>query len=149
LYSVIERNVIRSDRMFDDITGTDRLVLGSRVILCTISMLSNDRVMNSGLIRLTPVRTVIVDEASQIEIGDYLPIVDRFKTTLKKIACIGDDKQCEYQIILVLMYDIDGCTVPPFGQEDVAHLKSVFELDHLRHNEVFLDTQCLHSLLLG
>jgi superfamily I DNA and/or RNA helicase len=94
LYSVIERNVIRSDRMFDDITGTDRLVLGSRVILCTISMLSNDRVMNSGLIRLTPVQTVIVDEASQIEIGDYLPMVDRFQDTLKKIACIGDDKQC-------------------------------------------------------
>jgi hypothetical protein len=59
-----------------------------------MSMLSNNRMMSCGLPRLVPVQTVIVDEASQIEVGDYLPMVDRFKTTLKKIACIGDDKQC-------------------------------------------------------
>jgi superfamily I DNA and/or RNA helicase len=94
LYNAIERNVIRSDRLFDDIAGTYRLLGDSRVILCTISMLSNDRIINSGLTKITPVQTVIVDEASQIEIGDYLPMVDRFQDTLKKIACIGDDKQC-------------------------------------------------------
>jgi hypothetical protein len=32
--------------------------------------------------------------------------------------------------------------VPPYGQEEVPELKSIFEMRHLRQNEVFLDTQC-------
>ncbi|KZT73690.1 hypothetical protein DAEQUDRAFT_637085, partial [Daedalea quercina L-15889] len=40
LYEKIESNVIRSDDFADNDVGTGRLLLGSKVILCTLSMLS-------------------------------------------------------------------------------------------------------------
>jgi superfamily I DNA and/or RNA helicase len=63
------------------------------VILCTLSMLSNDKL--AAFTRLVPLQTVIFDEASQIEIGDYLPLLVRFRSTLQKLVFIGDDKQRE------------------------------------------------------
>lgn len=71
------------------------MLLGSRVILCTISMLSAGRIMECGFTKVVPVQTVIIDEASQIEVGDYLPILARYRTTLRKMVFIGDDKQCK------------------------------------------------------
>jgi hypothetical protein len=68
---------------------------GARVVLCTLSMLANGRLGQCGLTRVIPVQTVFVDEASQIEAGDYLPMFHIFASTLKKLVCIGDDKQCE------------------------------------------------------
>lgn len=93
LYQKLYRNVIRSDDFTDDLVGTERLLLGSRVILCTLSMLSNDRL--ATITGLVPVETVIFDEASQIEIGDYFPMLFRFQTTLRKLVFIGDNNQCE------------------------------------------------------
>lgn len=69
----------------------DRLLLGSRVVLCTLSLLSNARL--STFVRLVPPQVIIFDEASQIEIGDYLPPLNRFRPTLRKLVFIGDDKQ--------------------------------------------------------
>lgn len=69
------------------------MLLGARVILCTISMLSAYRIVDCGFTKVVPVQTVIIDEASQIEVGDYLPVLARFRTTLRKIVFIGDDKQ--------------------------------------------------------
>ena len=66
-------------------------------MLCTISMLSNDRLMECGFTKIVPVQTIIVDEASQIEVGDYLPMLARYKTSLRKLVFIGDDKQRECQ----------------------------------------------------
>ena len=73
------------------------LVLGCRVMLCTISMLSAGGITDCGFTEVVPVQTVIVDEASQIEVGDYLPVLARYKTSLRKMVFIGDDKQCECQ----------------------------------------------------
>jgi hypothetical protein len=92
LYEKIERKLIRSDDFANDIVGTERLLLGSRVLLCTISMLSNMKLGTFS--RLVPPQTVIFDEASQIEIGDYFPMLTRFRSTLRKLVFIGDDKQC-------------------------------------------------------
>jgi len=74
---------------------------GSRVILCTLSMMSSGRILKSGFSELVPVETLIVDEASQIEIGDYLIPLSRFHNTLQKIIFIGDDKQCMYLTLLI------------------------------------------------
>ena len=93
MYEVISENVIESGDFHDSINDNRNLVLGSRVMLCTLSMLSNDRLFNGGFTTLVPVQTVIIDEASQIEVGDYLPILARYKTTLRKMVFIGDDKQ--------------------------------------------------------
>ena len=93
MYEVIRNNVIESGDFKNTIYENERMVLGSRVILCTISMLSARRVMQCGFTKIVPVQTVIIDEASQIEVGDYLPILAKYKTTLRKMIFIGDDKQ--------------------------------------------------------
>jgi hypothetical protein len=79
LYEKIRVNVVESAMFPDDVV---------------LSMLSNDKL--SQFTRLVPLEVVIVDEASQIEIGDYLPMLSRFQTTLRKVVFIGDDKQCSY-----------------------------------------------------
>ncbi|PBK75706.1 hypothetical protein ARMSODRAFT_403857 [Armillaria solidipes] len=99
-----------------------RLLLDSRIILCTLSMLSNDKI--STIVKIVPVETIIFDEASQIEIGGYLPVIHRFASSLRKMVFIGDDKQ-----------------LPPYGQSDIPDLESVFEKQHLRRKMHFLDTQ--------
>ncbi|KAK7033222.1 regulator of nonsense transcripts 1 [Favolaschia claudopus] len=130
LYEKINPNLIRSDKLAKDIVGVDRQLLDSRVILCTLSMLSNPCLSN--VTRLVPVRTVIVDEASQVEVGDFLPMLSLFSKTLQKLVFIGDDKQ-----------------LAPYGQGDVPALQSVFEMEHLRKGAVFLDTQCIMPMRLG
>ncbi|KAF9052505.1 hypothetical protein BDZ89DRAFT_430047 [Hymenopellis radicata] len=122
--------MIRSDAFTDDAVAMSRLILGSRVMLCTLSMLSNAKL--AAITRLVTVETVIVDEASQIEIGDYLPPIHLFHTTLKKLVFIGDNKQ-----------------LAPHGQDDIKHLKSIFEKPHLREGAVFLDTQYRMPIPIG
>ncbi|KAK7681870.1 hypothetical protein QCA50_015218 [Cerrena zonata] len=122
LYSRIDENVIRSDR-FSNPLELERRLAGSRVILCTLSMLSRPLLATSGIFQSFPLNTVILDEASQIEIGNYLPLLSRHGTSLRKLVFIGDDKQ-----------------LPPFGQDNLGNLRSVFEMSHLRTN-VFLDIQ--------
>jgi hypothetical protein len=94
LYEIIRHNTIESGDFESTEPGNERLVLGSRVILCTISMLSSPRVSGIGFTNIVPVQTVIIDEASQIEVGDYLPILAKYQTSLRKMIFIGDDKQC-------------------------------------------------------
>ena len=91
LYEKIEANVIRSSDFPEDAVSTERMLLGSRVILCTLSMLSNPQL---GVITgKVPLELVIVDEASQIEVGGYLPMLNLYNKTLRKVVFIGDDKQ--------------------------------------------------------
>ncbi|KAF9787499.1 P-loop containing nucleoside triphosphate hydrolase protein [Thelephora terrestris] len=132
LYEVIVKNTIQSGQFQKSIVDNETLLKGARVILCTISMLSGNKVMNCGFTTLVPVQTVIVDEASQIEAGDYLPILAKYKKTLRKMVFIGDDKQ-----------------LAPYGQEDIPELRSVFEWSHLRDNEVFLNTQYRMPTTIG
>ncbi|KAF9647979.1 hypothetical protein BDM02DRAFT_3097219, partial [Thelephora ganbajun] len=132
LYEVIRHNVIESGDFKRTIYDNERLLSGARVILCTISMLSTERIMDCGFTTIVPVQTVIIDEASQIEVGDYLPILARYKATLRKMVFIGDDKQ-----------------LAPYGQEDIPELRSVFEWPHLRDNAVFLDTQYRMPTVIG
>jgi superfamily I DNA and/or RNA helicase len=100
LYESIEPRVIRSDTLSDDIVGVERKLGGARVILCTLSTMSNFFVQKSGVMRLVPVQTVVVDEASQIEVGDYVPLIQAFSKSLKKLVFIGDDKQRKHPLLV-------------------------------------------------
>ncbi|KAF8263884.1 AAA domain-containing protein [Lactarius quietus] len=71
-----------------------------------------------------PIVNVVVDEASQIEVSQYVPLFKSFGNTLRKLCFIGDDKQ-----------------LPPHGQDDLKNLQSIFEVNHLKTSAVFLDTQ--------
>ncbi|KAG1750836.1 P-loop containing nucleoside triphosphate hydrolase protein [Suillus lakei] len=104
LYERLEHCFIRSDVFIGGAVAVERLLLDihsntkARVILCTLSMLSNPRINEITL--QVPVQTVIFDEASQIEVGDYLPLLQRFHPTLQKMVFIGDDRQ--YRMPLVI-----------------------------------------------
>ncbi|KAI6123258.1 hypothetical protein EV401DRAFT_1287981 [Pisolithus croceorrhizus] len=123
LYEKLKPCLIRSHTFSRDVVGASRQLRGARVILCTLGMLSNYLV--APFVCVNPVDILIFDEGSQIEVGNYLPVFHRFKHTLTKIVFIGDDKQ-----------------LPPYGQEDISALQSIFEVQHLRKDALFLDTQC-------
>lgn len=98
LYDKISKNLIRSDEFVEDPLVMERKLAGSHVILCTLSALSNSRL--NEISRLVPVSTVIVDEASQIELSSYFPMLSRFRSTLRKLVFVGDDKQRKLYCLL-------------------------------------------------
>ncbi|KAG6821288.1 hypothetical protein H0H93_000148 [Arthromyces matolae] len=130
LYVNVEENVIRSDSVPEDIVSAEILLGKARVVLCTLSMLSAQAI--AVILRIVPPQLIIVDEASQIEVGDYLPPLQRFATTLAKLVFIGDDKQ-----------------LAPYGHSDIPELRSIFEMPHLRKKAILLDTQYRMPIPIG
>ncbi|KAG6853983.1 hypothetical protein C0991_011846 [Blastosporella zonata] len=113
LYSkALQENVIRSDR-FKFINPNH--LKGCKVMLCTLSMLSNPHISN--FTSQNPIKTLVIDEASQIEVNNYVSVLVT-STKLRKMCFIGDDNQ-----------------LPPFGQEDLQDLQSIFEVPHLSQEE--------------
>ncbi|KZV97480.1 hypothetical protein EXIGLDRAFT_764437 [Exidia glandulosa HHB12029] len=86
---------------------------GVRVILCTLSMLSHPNLPIFS--NIVPIETLIIDEASQIELGDFVPVLCQYSETVRKLVFVGDDMQ-----------------LAPFGQDDIRGLQSVFEIGNLR-----------------
>ncbi|GLB40322.1 putative AAA domain containing protein [Lyophyllum shimeji] len=119
IYTKVQDNIIRSDQFFKI---KPHAIKDCKVMLCTLSMLSN--MFITKFTSQNPMKILIVDEASQIEIGDYISILSTSSSNLRKACFIGDDKQ-----------------LPPFGQEDLQDLQSIFEIPHLHPLRLFLDTQ--------
>jgi hypothetical protein len=152
LYERLEQNVVISGNFPTNSMDTDRLLGNTKVILCTLSMLTNARVALAGFQRLVPVDTLIIDEASQIELGDYLPAFIKFSRSLRKVGFVGDDKQRTLFLNdapRALMLN-QRAPVAPFGQDDLKDLRSVFDVEHITQNRIFLNIQCsLHSVSLA
>ncbi|RXW22819.1 hypothetical protein EST38_g3023 [Candolleomyces aberdarensis] len=130
LYEKVEGNLIRTDSLPDDPLAAQRLLLGARVILSTLSNIINQKM--AEITRVVPVETLVIDEASQIDVGDYLPAINRYQRTLQKLVFIGDDKQ-----------------LAPYGQEQIKELQSIFEKRHLRGSAILLDTQYRMPVSIG
>ena len=64
---ILEQHFIRSDVFAKDIVTAKRQLLGARVILCTLTMLSSQSIAHYT--HIAPVQTIIFDEASQTEVG--------------------------------------------------------------------------------
>jgi regulator of nonsense transcripts 1 len=94
LYGNIKKNIIVSDRLPKP-SELHEVLKDSQVIICTISMISNPKLQGLQLTEVVPVINAIIDEASQIEVGQYIPLIKSFGNTLKKLCFIGDDKQCK------------------------------------------------------
>ncbi|KAG1747232.1 P-loop containing nucleoside triphosphate hydrolase protein [Suillus paluster] len=122
LYARIRANIIISED-FATPGLLQKHLYNCPVILCTLSMLSSYMFRKNGGFIAAPLRMLVIDEASQIEIGDYIPLFTSH-TTIRKVCFIGDDKQ-----------------LPPYGQEDIQDLKSIFEVKHLKDHAIFLNTQ--------
>jgi hypothetical protein len=130
LYEAIHGNVIESSMFPDDVVSVNRLLLGCRVILCTLSMLSNPKLR--FFTHLVPIEIVVVDEASQIEIGDYLPMLSLYRTTLQKLVFIGDDKQRSYLYFL--------CPDLPCSHHDRYLSGSIWPRRHWRSSQYIRNT---------
>ena len=72
IYEKIEQNLLRSDEFPPDLGAMERTIGGSPVILCTLSMLSNPILDDSGLYDLVPLDRLVIDEASQIDVGEFM-----------------------------------------------------------------------------
>lgn len=97
LYEKIKGRVLATDWNFPKTAQKLQEALGNhcRVILCTLSMFMTPKLRKIGLIdRFMPPTTLIVDEASQIEIANYL-IPFQLMGCLKRVCFVGDDKQRE------------------------------------------------------
>ncbi|KAI0749340.1 P-loop containing nucleoside triphosphate hydrolase protein [Daedaleopsis nitida] len=125
LYGRITRNIITSR----EIPRSRHRIQGISVILCTLSMLAHARL--NIITSANPIKTLVVDEASQITLGQYVSPLQTF-TTITKICMIGDDKQ-----------------LPPYGADDNGNIKSIFEIEHLRPSILFLSIQYRMPPLIG
>ena len=140
LYEKVDTLLIRSDSFQESIVGASKQLLDCTVILCTLSMFSNPK---AGVyLTIVPPEIIILDEASQIECMGYLPIFHQFHSKLAKLVFIGDNKQCDF-FSLTYMSWLTSSSVPPYGQEDIPELRSIFEFSHLRRRALFLNMQCL------
>lgn len=50
-----------------------------------------------------PIRSLVVDEASQINVSQYIHPLSSF-TQIRKLCFIGDDKQCELYLFSQFVY---------------------------------------------
>jgi regulator of nonsense transcripts 1 len=94
VYEKVKSNIIVSDSLPKP-GALQRVLQGSQVILCTLSMISNPRLRDLEFTQAVPIINVIIDEASQIEVGQYVPLFVSFGNTLRKLCFIGDNEQCK------------------------------------------------------
>ncbi|KZT04829.1 P-loop containing nucleoside triphosphate hydrolase protein [Laetiporus sulphureus 93-53] len=133
LYERFENVLICSDDLSGnkDPGAAERLFGGSTVVLCTLSMLSNPVLEDCLIFKLIPMEKLVIDEASQIDVFEFMHLFHKFKE-LQKICFFGDPKQ-----------------LPPFGKETAPDLQTVFDLKHLQQHAYFLDTQYRMPVPLG
>ena len=111
MYEGVRAKVIRSDELPDDKREVSPLFRGATVVLCTLSLLSNPKLLNCGLFDLLPMKSLVIDEASQIDIFEFMVIpmlplrtisdtlnqhlFHKFSKVLTKVCFFGDPKQRE------------------------------------------------------
>jgi len=66
--------MIRSDELPDSKLAIERVFGDATVVLCTISMLSNPKLHFCGLLDVIPVKSLVIDEASQIDVFEFMVI---------------------------------------------------------------------------
>lgn len=67
--------MIRSDDLPDSKGAVLKTFGGATVVLCTLSMLSNPKLLDCGLFDILPVKSLVIDEASQIDVFEFLVIL--------------------------------------------------------------------------
>jgi hypothetical protein len=75
LYEEIEARVIRSDELPDSGREVSMMFDGATMVLCTLSMLSNPKLVECGLFDVLPVKSLVIDEASQIDVFEFMVIL--------------------------------------------------------------------------
>ena len=164
MYEKIQDTVIRSDDLPDAVSEVSKTFRGITVVLCTLSMLSNPKLVSCGLFDILPVKSLVIDEASQIDVFEFMvsPVLAlwaisdtlnqhlfyKFSKDLTKVCFFGDPKQRKSQIAGCILVSVlaHPMLVPPYGSEE-AGLETIFDVKHLKKTSNFLDTQCNQRLL--
>ena len=92
IYGHLHRNMITSH----EFKRARSRIQGVPVILCTLSMLSHPKL--NIFTTANPIHTLVIDEASQITLGQYVAPLQKFPS-IHKMCMIGDDKQCKSSAI--------------------------------------------------
>jgi hypothetical protein len=69
---MIEDVVIRTDQIPDECQDVATMFRGITLVLCTLSTLSNPKLDDCGLLDLIPMRSLVIDEASQIDVFEFM-----------------------------------------------------------------------------
>jgi hypothetical protein len=72
LYEKIQDKLIRSDELPHDLGALERSLGDTCIMLSTLSMLSNPALDIKGVFKIVPVLQLVVDEASQINLFDFM-----------------------------------------------------------------------------
>ncbi|KLO11671.1 hypothetical protein SCHPADRAFT_830720 [Schizopora paradoxa] len=147
----IKEQMLRTDEFPPNALEVMRLFQGVRVVLCTLSTLSNPILTERKVFYHVPLSNLVVDEASQIGIFNYLRpsysrcgllqhLFGQFKT-LTKVCFFGDPKQRTFEAFLRIVTDFISTLVPPHGQEAAVTMESIFDVQHLKPHAYFLNTQ--------
>ncbi|KAJ7212891.1 P-loop containing nucleoside triphosphate hydrolase protein [Mycena haematopus] len=142
IYGSIDGFLIRTDELMADKRGIVHMLSGAQIILSTLSTLSNPGLEQVGIFALVPVERLVVDEASQINAFEFMvwiecpgPLsVDSF---VHSWYCSSSASRSKKSASLAIRCNV----LPPYGQEQVPTLKSVFDFKHLRHVTEFLEIQ--------
>ncbi|KAL7277493.1 hypothetical protein ACG7TL_008414 [Trametes sanguinea] len=126
----VEDTIIRSERFFTDFDPVHEIG-DAQIILCTLAMLSNPQLAPIGMFAHRPMERLVVDEASQIDVSEFMHLFGRFEE-LRKVCMFGDPKQ-----------------LPPFGKEHAPKMQTIFDFPHIRKGAYFLDTQYRMPVPLG
>ncbi|KAG8908762.1 hypothetical protein FRB99_003000 [Tulasnella sp. 403] len=124
IYVKLKPYMISSKQFRDVFKEGQKALSGVKVILSTINMLYNPLLEMNKVFETIPLERLIIDEASQIFVGDYLPLFFKFRDTLKKVCWFGDPWQ-----------------LPPHQREQIEGLKSIYDVPHMRDAALLLDTQ--------
>ena len=76
LYVEIEQRLIRSDELPKSKMEMERIVSGSSIILCTLSMISNPALFDNGTFEVVPLERLIIDESSQINVFEFMVCIE-------------------------------------------------------------------------
>ncbi|KAJ1299786.1 hypothetical protein OPQ81_012002 [Rhizoctonia solani] len=96
---------------------------GKRLILCTLASLSNTTVEDLIMYKHVPLRNLIIDEASQIDMtSEFMHLFFKHRYILKNICWFGDPMQ-----------------LPPYGWSETAKINDIFKVEHLQANSKLMN----------
>ncbi|PBK86032.1 P-loop containing nucleoside triphosphate hydrolase protein, partial [Armillaria gallica] len=124
LYTKIQDRTFRGDELPNNPKDL-RIAIGTpSIILSTLSMLSNPALDQNGMFNLVPPTNLVVDEASQINVFEYMHVFFKFRNVMTKVCFFGDPKQ-----------------LPPYGKDKAPSMQCIFDIDHLKDESYFLNIQ--------
>ncbi|CAE6441866.1 unnamed protein product [Rhizoctonia solani] len=119
-YDDLKPYVVRTRQLRD----SEKRFRGKRLILCTLASLSNPGVETRVMYQHVPLRHLIIDEASQIDMtSEFMHLFFKHRYVLKNVCWFGDPMQ-----------------LPPYGWSESAKINDIFKVEHLQANSKLMDT---------